>query len=44
MGDVYLNCPLSGECFWYDWCSHDEYVNRYSNYDAGRFLWVNTNA
>lgn len=40
MGDVYLKCPLSGEILWHDWCSHSDYVNRYGNYDMGRFLWV----
>jgi hypothetical protein len=41
-GDVYLKDPVSGECFWYDSCSHDDYVNRYAapQYDLGRFLWV----
>lgn len=43
MGDVYCNCPLSGECFWYDWCSHDSYVARYGNFDPGRFFWVLSN-
>lgn len=44
MGDVYINCPLSGERFWYDWCSHTDYVNCYGGFDAGRFLWVSANA
>lgn len=39
-GNVYLNCPLSGECFWYDWCSHTDYARRYGTFDTGRFIWV----
>lgn len=40
MGNVYLNCPLSGEVLWYDWCAHKDFACRYGNFDAGRFLWV----
>lgn len=40
MGDVYLNDPLSGETLWQDWCSHADFVKRYSHFDKGRFLWV----
>lgn len=40
MGDVYINCPLSGELLWYDWCSHEEYAKRYGIFDLGRFIWV----
>lgn len=40
MGDVFLNCPLSGDTFWFDWCSHEDFVKRYSTYDKGRFFWV----
>ena len=40
MGNVWLNDPLSGDCFWYDWCTHADYVRRYGNFDTGRFLWV----
>ena len=39
-GDVYINCPFSGELMWYDHCSHEDYANRYGIFDAGRFLWV----
>lgn len=40
-GDVYVNCPLSGECLWYDWCSYEDFARRYlASYDKGRFFWV----
>jgi hypothetical protein len=40
MGDVFLNCPLSDDVFWFDWCSHEDFAKRYGNYDKGRFFWV----
>jgi hypothetical protein len=39
-GDVYCNCPLSGETFWYDWASYEDFCLRYGNFDKGRFYWV----
>jgi hypothetical protein len=41
-GDVYCNCPLSGEIVWYDWTSYDDFCKRYGNFDQGRFFWVST--
>lgn len=40
MGNVYLNCPLSGELLWHDYCSHEGFARRYGNYDKGVFIWV----
>lgn len=40
MGDVYVKCPSSGELLWYDWCSHEDYVMRYTQFDVGRFFWA----
>lgn len=41
-GDVYLNCPLSGDTFWYDWCSLDTFRDKYlpPSVDMGRFFFV----
>lgn len=39
-GNVYLRDPVDDELYWYDCCTHADYVRRYGNYDTGRFIWV----
>ena len=40
-GDVYCNCPMSGDTFWFDWCDYDTFVSKYvGGYDKGRFIFI----
>jgi len=39
-GYVYLRDLVDDGVYWYDFCTHADYVNRYGNFDTGRFLWV----
>ena len=40
-GDVYINCPLSGEVLWQDWTNLARFNEHYvASFDKGLFFFV----